>query len=207
MSASQAEQGSAVSQYPKPLVMKFGGTSVQDGAAIQRAVQIVKQRLRARPVVVVSALSGVTDQLLEAGQAAARGDLECALHVAEELARRHQQVGLAVVGEAQQRCLQDQLDAEFQLLRQLLDAASSSSSLSPRLQDHLLGLGETLSSKLFQVALQSAGVSAAWVDACACIVTDRLSAGPISSDMLTPMRCGSRRRTSAASSLAAPYLS
>lgn len=171
MSASQGEHGSAVPQYPKPLVMKFGGTSVQDGAAIQRAVQIVKQRLRARPVVVVSALSGVTDELLEAGRAAARGDLEGALRAAAELARRHEQVGLLVVAEAQQRCL-DHFDAELQLLRKLLHAASSDGSLSLRLQDQLLGLGETLSSKLFQAALQSAGVNADWVDACACIVTD-----------------------------------
>ena len=172
MSASQGEHGSAVPQYPKPLVMKFGGTSVQDGAAIQRAVQIVKQRLRARPVVVVSALSGVTDELLEAGRAAARGDHEGALRAADELARRHEQVGLLVVAEAQQRCLQDHFDAELQLLRKLLHAASSDGSLSLRLQDQLLGLGETLSSKLFQAALQSAGVNADWVDACACIVTD-----------------------------------
>src|SRR5690349_544647 len=88
MSASQGEQGSAVAQYPKPLVMKFGGTSVEDAAAVQRVVQIVKQRLRARPVVVVSALAGVTDQLLAAGKAAARGSLPEALHSVEELQRR-----------------------------------------------------------------------------------------------------------------------
>ena len=51
-------------------VMKFGGTSVEDAAAIRRLVSIVQSRLGAQPVVVVSALARVTDQLLEAGNAA-----------------------------------------------------------------------------------------------------------------------------------------
>ena len=53
------------------VVMKFGGTSVEDAAAIRRLIGIVRSRLGSRPVVVVSALARVTDQLLEAGNAAA----------------------------------------------------------------------------------------------------------------------------------------
>jgi len=172
MSASHVEQGSAVPQYPKPLVMKFGGTSVEDAAAVQRAVQIVRQRLRARPVVVVSALCGVTDQLLVAGQAAARDDLQEALRSIDELEQRHQRVAQGAIAEALQRCWHERLEGDVQIVRQLLHSIFSSRSLSPRLQDHLLGLGEILSSRLFHLALESAHVSAAWVDACACVVTD-----------------------------------
>ena len=57
------------------VVMKFGGTSVEDSAAIQRLIAIVQSRLGAQPVVVVSALAKVTDQLVEAGNAAAAGHL------------------------------------------------------------------------------------------------------------------------------------
>ncbi len=52
------------------IVMKFGGTSVQDAKAIERAAAIVKERLPQKPVVVVSAMAKVTDQLLAMARAA-----------------------------------------------------------------------------------------------------------------------------------------
>ena len=55
------------------IVMKFGGTSVQDAKAIDRAAQIVQGRLADRPVVVVSAMAKVTDSLLAMGKAAGSG--------------------------------------------------------------------------------------------------------------------------------------
>ena len=61
------------------IVMKFGGTSVEDAAAIDRAAQIVKGRLARKPVVVVSAMAKVTDQLLAMARAAGAGDRETAL--------------------------------------------------------------------------------------------------------------------------------
>src|SRR5207249_9475341 len=63
-------------ERPRCVVMKFGGTSVEDAAAIRRLCQIVNGRLRHHPVVVVSALAKVTDQLFAAGAAAARCDHE-----------------------------------------------------------------------------------------------------------------------------------
>src|SRR5438094_1276729 len=59
-------------ERPRCVVMKFGGTSVEDAAAIRRLCQIVNGCLRYHPVVVVSALAKVTDQLFGAGNAAAR---------------------------------------------------------------------------------------------------------------------------------------
>ena len=58
------------------IVMKFGGTSVEDAAAIERAGAIVRQRLPQQPVVIVSALAGVTDQLVCMSETAASGDRE-----------------------------------------------------------------------------------------------------------------------------------
>ena len=63
------------------IVMKFGGTSVEDSAAIQRAANIVLGRMDQRPVVVVSALAGVTDSLLVMSQNAASGLLPQALEL------------------------------------------------------------------------------------------------------------------------------
>ena len=56
------------------IVMKFGGTSVQDAKAMERAGAIVKGRLEQKPVVVVSAMAKVTDQLLAMARAAGTGD-------------------------------------------------------------------------------------------------------------------------------------
>src|SRR5215469_12716701 len=74
------------------VVMKFGGTSVEDHAAIQRLIGIVKGRLNAQPVLVVSALARVTDQLLEAGQSASDGHLGAALATVRNIYVQHEQL-------------------------------------------------------------------------------------------------------------------
>ena len=55
------------------IVMKFGGTSVESAEAIERAAKIVSSRRKRLPVVVVSAMAKVTDQLVSMGQKAASG--------------------------------------------------------------------------------------------------------------------------------------
>ena len=65
-------------QAAQCVVMKFGGTSLEDAAAIRRAIRIVKHRLRSRPLIIASAFAEVTDQLLAAGKAAAQGELHAA---------------------------------------------------------------------------------------------------------------------------------
>ena len=80
------------------VVMKFGGTSVEDAAAIQRVISIVKTRLNARPVLVVSALAKVTDQLLDAGKAAVDGYLGAALATVRDIYVRHEQLADSLLG-------------------------------------------------------------------------------------------------------------
>src|SRR5580704_5560145 len=71
------------------IVMKFGGTSVQDSVAIDRVASIVKDRLAQKPVVVVSAMAKVTDQLLAAARAAGNADRTGALEISRALRERH----------------------------------------------------------------------------------------------------------------------
>src|SRR6201984_2388926 len=78
-------------------VMKFGGTSVEDAAAIRRLIGIVESRLGAKPVLIISALAKVTDQLLEAGNAAAKGHLGSALATVRNIYVRHEELAEAVV--------------------------------------------------------------------------------------------------------------
>lgn len=154
------------------VVMKFGGTSVEDADAIRRLISIVNSRLGGLPVVVASALAGVTDQLLEAGHAAAGGRLGEALDVARKIYVRHEQLANEMVEGASQRALECELRREFQELETLLHDLFEARTLDLRSQDHLLGVGECLSSRLVTAALEQEGVAAAHVDARTCIVTD-----------------------------------
>lgn len=154
------------------VVMKFGGTSVEDANAIRRLIGIVKSRVGSQAVVVVSALARVTDQLLEAGQAAAAGHLGSALASARNIYVRHEQLADELFDGASHVALDRELRAEFQGLESLLHSLESSRQLDLRSQDHLLGFGECLSSRLVAAALCEAGVRATHVDARGCIVTD-----------------------------------
>src|SRR5215831_13816512 len=71
------------------IVMKFGGTSVEDAAAIDRSCSIVGERISRKPLVVVSALGGATNGLLEAGGLAARGEVAKATEIINRLEGRH----------------------------------------------------------------------------------------------------------------------
>jgi aspartate kinase len=172
MNALSVNHESAGAQSSKPVVMKFGGTSVENASAIRCLVQLVRSRLKQQPVVVVSALADVTDDLLEAGKAAASGDLKRALAVARELERRHEQVVAELFDSERRRCLWSRLAPDFAQVQSLLSQIASAALLSPRLQDHLLGLGECLSSKIVAAAFEEDGVAAAWADARASVVTD-----------------------------------
>jgi aspartate kinase len=164
-----AQSGPAAVQ---PVVMKFGGTSLEDAAAIRRAIRIVKHRLRSRPLIIASAFAEVTDQLLAAGKAAAQGELQAARVSLEELQRRHEQVALDAAGPELYESLRLPLQSEFQQLDLLLGSIASAGELTPRFQDQLLGAGECLSSRILPAAFAQAGLDAVWIDARACLVTD-----------------------------------
>jgi len=154
------------------VVMKFGGTSVEDEAAIQRLIGIVDGRLGVQPVIVVSALAKVTDQLLDAGNAAAKGHLGSALATVRNIYVRHEQLADSVVDGSAYGSLDRALRCEFQALESLLHDLENSRELDFKAQDRLLGFGECFSSRLVSEALCQAGVNAAHVDARTCIVTD-----------------------------------
>jgi aspartate kinase len=166
------QRQSRFDQSDEVVVMKFGGTSVEDAAAIRRLIAIVSGRMNARPVVVVSALARVTDQLLEAGKAAAGGHLGAALAVVRDIYVRHEALVDELVDGAPHAKLDRQLRDEFQALESLLHDLENSQQLDLKSQDQLLGFGECFSSRLVTEALSQAGVRASQVDARKCIVTD-----------------------------------
>ena len=105
------------------VVMKFGGTSVEDPAAIQRTASIVAGRVAAgkRPVVVVSAMAKVTDQLLRCAAAASRGDRTGALAISSRLRCRHRDTAAALVKDAKESAdLMNWIDQKFDQLDEVL---------------------------------------------------------------------------------------
>ena len=154
------------------VVMKFGGTSVEDAQAIERLIGIVKSRRDAQPVLVVSALAKVTDQLLEAGTAAADGHLGSALATVRNIYVRHEQLADSLLSASAHGSLDRQLRGEFRALECLLEELERSRHFDLKGQDRLLGFGECFSSRLVSWALIEAGLRASHVDARSCILTD-----------------------------------
>ncbi len=156
------------------VIAKFGGTSVTDAEAMRRVVRIIERQRAADgigPVVVASALSRVTDQLVKLAELAERGDAESAARTVEALHRRHVEVAGVVEGPARRR-LVEQIDRGCADLGDFVKALAVIREVSPRSLDALLSVGELLSSRMLTAALAGAGVPATWFDARRVLVTD-----------------------------------
>ena len=172
------------------VVMKFGGTSVGDAKAIARVTEIVRGRLAQRPIVVVSALAKVTDQLLQMARAAGAGDRQKALILARECRERHYNTAGELLGTALFTQFHSDLGSEFEELEELLRGISAVGELTPRTTDHVAAYGEVLSSKLVAAALSAHDLPAEHVDSRDCIVTDEMfmRAAPLYDDTNTKLK-------------------
>jgi aspartate kinase len=154
------------------IVMKFGGTSVEDAKAIERAAAIVKGRLAQKPVVVVSAMAKVTDQLLAMARAAGVGDRKTALKLCRSLQERHYNTAGELLGTALFTQFHGDLGADFDALDELLRGIAAVGELTPRTTDHVAAFGEMLSSKIVTAAFSTQGIESILVDSRECVVTD-----------------------------------
>jgi aspartate kinase len=157
------------------VVMKFGGTSVEDPAAIGRTAAIVAGRVAhgKSPVVVVSAMAKVTDQLLRAAGAAAQGDRMGALAISSRLRARHRDTALALVKNASEiGALLGFIDQKFDSLDEVLRGLAAILELTPRISDLIVSYGERTSSRIVAEAFRELGIDAAHVDARDVIITD-----------------------------------
>jgi aspartate kinase len=154
------------------IVMKFGGTSVEDAVAIRRTADIVAARLEQKPVVVVSALARVTDLLLALAKSASAGSLHEALKSLRQLRQRHFSV-LSRLAEAKiQAEARADIQVHFDSMQQVLKGVAALGELSPRTMDNFVSFGELLSSRIVTAAFRSQGIDAVLVDSRQCIVTD-----------------------------------
>ncbi len=157
------------------VVMKFGGTSVEDPAAIGRTAAIVTGRVAMgkSPVVVVSAMARVTDQLLRAANAAAQGDRAGGLAISSRLRSRHRDTAAALLRDnAASTSMMQLIDEKFDALDEVLRGLSAIRELTPRISDLIVSYGERISSRIVAAAFSARGIDAVHVDAREIIVTD-----------------------------------
>src|SRR5438094_422886 len=156
-----------------PHIHKFGGASLADAAAIRHAVGIVRAQRPDALVVVVSAMGGVTDALLDGAARAARGDASQVRAAAEALRAQHAAAARALVpAGARLEELLRLIDAAFAELEQVAGGLGVLGELTPRTTDYLAARGERLSARLFAAALDAAGCRAAYADAAESVQTD-----------------------------------
>jgi aspartate kinase len=156
------------------VVMKFGGTSVEDARAMLRTAAIVQGR-RERGLaatVVVSAMAKVTDQLLASAAAAGRGEKAEALAISLRLRSRHIDTAAELLKGDLFTQLKSAIESEFDALDDLLKGIAAVGELTPRTSDNVVSFGERLSSRMVAAAFAQAGLNGVHVDARTCIITN-----------------------------------
>jgi aspartokinase/homoserine dehydrogenase 1 len=155
------------------LVLKFGGTSVGSPSAIRKLISVVcdgDHSGRTR-VVVVSAFSGVTDQLIEVAKLAEAGDGTYAHKLASMLRRHEESVSELCVGN-NGSAAENFVRTSFDELSGTLNGVRLLGELSTRTLDYVMSFGERLSAFIVAHAFRSSGVSADFLDARLVIRTD-----------------------------------
>ena len=156
------------------IIMKFGGTSVANFEAITRTIFIIGGKLDQKPVVVVSALSKVTDLLYRISDAAAAGNETETKDLLSQLRQRHVDLAAELLS---QSVLKDEAVANVNSICDSLDsiamAVCSLGELSDRNKAIIISKGEYLSSTIIAHAMNSKGIRTKWVDARDMMVTNK----------------------------------
>lgn len=156
------------------IVMKFGGTSVGDATAITRLVEIIRTRLKKKPVVVVSAISKATDTLQKSARLSEKGELSAAKKLLKELEARHLDISKELIGEGTKEYEEVALKIRehFVTILELIKGVSLLSELSDRSMAKIITHGELLSSVVIDAVLNYNNIKTKLVDAREFIFTD-----------------------------------
>ena len=179
----------------KPLqVMKFGGTSVGDASCIKEVAGIIRDASRDCSVaVVVSAMGGVTNRLIEAAIEAKAGNAGAVADVFVQLRTQHDEAVTTLIhSTAERKSLQSKLRDLFTEGERLCQGTLLLRELTPRTLDAISGLGERLCAPLVAAALTESGVASEAIDATELVVTDSYHGGAEPWIDLTRVRCQAR---------------
>ena len=130
------------------IVMKFGGTSIGDSKRINEVVEIVKSQINKKPIVVVSAFSGITDTLIKAAKEASKGKINT-----KDIEKRHysvmKELGLDT----------SLIDGELKELKENLQNIFSLREINPKIFDAIMSYGERISTKIVAAYFSKAGIN------------------------------------------------
>lgn len=153
-------------------VLKFGGSSVKDAVNIKQTASVIRDRLQhGKTWVVVSALGGVTDDLLRASELASAGD-EQYRHVLQHIETRHLETVRELLPLTEQSALLSEVKSRCNELLDICQGIFLLGELSNRTRDRIVSYGEWLSSRMIARYLQTEGVDATWADSRTLIVTN-----------------------------------
>jgi bifunctional aspartokinase / homoserine dehydrogenase 1 len=166
-------------------VLKFGGSSVGTTDAISKVIAIVKARVQTKPIiVVVSAMSGVTDQLILLGQTAAQGN-EAYQTMVQSLAQKHEDAVIVLLPTTQQASALSMVKALIQEIESHCATIFNEGVFSLRMQDCLMSYGEIVSSKIIAAAFEAEGIDQVWLDARSMIKTNNAYSNALVDKILT----------------------
>ena len=154
------------------IVLKFGGTSVQDTDAVTRAVQVIRRQLSRGEVVVLSAMGKTTNGLLEMARSASSGDIDTAWSIRDGLRDLHLKVARELLTGRRWTNVETSLSRLFQEMTDIVQGLYLLGETSPRSMDRVASFGERLSTLIFSEVLQENGIPAELVDSRDLIRTD-----------------------------------
>jgi aspartokinase/homoserine dehydrogenase 1 len=145
-------------------VMKFGGSSVGSAETMEQVIDIVRESLESGPcAVVLSAMQGTTDQLIEAGRSAERGD-DGYIEILSNIAEKHMVAIRKLFGDEEHSTITDFVEMTIGELENLCEGVRLVRELSPRTLDRILSFGELVSTKIVAAKLAADGVDNEWLD-------------------------------------------
>jgi aspartate kinase len=153
------------------VVMKFGGTSVEDATAIRNLINIVRNELPHQPMVVVSACSGITNKLIATANAAAAGKTDEAFKILS-LIKAHHHTVITDLNIVRKSDVLAQLDNYCSEIENMVRGVEITGELTARSLDTFSSFGELLSSMIIAPAMNDAGIKTQWIDARRLLITD-----------------------------------
>ncbi len=153
------------------IVMKFGGTSIEDAEAIRNAAQIILKNIHRKPLVVVSACAGVTNSLIKIAEDAANGKKDT-LNRVKDLQERHNFIADHLFANDIQTVVKHLIENHFNKLKEMISSISGSVKIPPSLLDQIMAVGEICSSILLHNYLIYKGILTILLDARKILVTN-----------------------------------